>query len=344
MRMAVGDKLRAWMRTAASPGIAPDVANARATPHTKQRIAALSGQLSHAVFLGLIAVACLPWPLSPSDRGTVQKALPSLAQKTSQAISTPTQTTTKMTIKPVAPAAIEAASVSALNRPSAVIGARFQRPPMPRPKGLARAAPAPKDLPLIVASMTDLPPPRLMMQSSSPIRTVAAIPVRKRDTAMLQRPPRSTLKVTEREIKIIVEAEPEKIVASPPAKPVPQIGVVKRAAASTVVNAWSSEQISEARAACARIITSTDIIATEAEPVKEGSCGAPAPVTVSQIGAPKVKIQPAAMLTCPIAAALDTWITGKVQPAALAAFGVPVARLISASSYSCRNRYGRTDM
>lgn len=38
-------------------------------------------------------------------------------------------------------------------------------------------------------------------------------------------------------------------------------------------------------------------------------------------------------------AALNTWISDKLQPAAKKSFGSPIARVL-AGSYSCRNRYG----
>jgi hypothetical protein len=322
MRMTDVEQVRAYMRTGPRPDVAPDVAATRTTTRLKQRIAALSARLSHAVFLGMIGLALLPRPQTLAERAV---ALP--------APQLPAQTTSK------------AAAVAAPLKPSIVTQAQFKSAASEAPKASPRAAPSPKDLPLIVTRLTDLPPARLIAPTLAPIRTVTLLPLSKREAVKLMPPPRSTLKVTEREIKIVVDAEPVTSVAPPPKpeKPAPAIGVTKKSRPFTVVNAWSNEQIAEARAACARIITSTDIVATEAAPVREGSCGAPAPITVSQIGAPKVKIHPAAMLTCPMAAALNTWMTAKVQPAALAAFGVPVTRLISASSYSCRNRYGRTD-
>ncbi len=321
MRMTVVDKLRAFARTGPRPDVNPDVAPARTAPSLKQRVARASSRLSHGVFIGLLAFAVLPRTEPAAERAPIPKAPPAREMKRAKQSEL---------AKAVAPSAI------------APTPAKYQRAAPEAVKEPVRTPPSIRDLPLSIARVAELPPPRLIAQISPPIKSVPLLALRKRDAVTLLPPPRKALTVTEREIKIIVEAEPVVAVA-PPAKPAATIGVAKRASAFTVVNAWSNEQIAEARAICARIITSADIVATEAEPVREGSCGAPAPITVSQLGAPKVKIQPAAMLTCPMAAALNTWMTSKVQPAALAAFGVPVTRLISASSYSCRNRYGRTD-
>jgi hypothetical protein len=53
-----------------------------------------------------------------------------------------------------------------------------------------------------------------------------------------------------------------------------------------------------------------------------------------------VAVQPAATLACPIVSALDTWLAGGVQPAAMRWFGVPVAEIKQISAYSCRGRVG----
>jgi hypothetical protein len=113
----------------------------------------------------------------------------------------------------------------------------------------------------------------------------------------------------------------------------------------TVVSNWSESEIADARIHCTEVLQGIGLTAEEAEPVKEGACGAPAPLRVRRIGSgnAQVDLEPSVMLTCDMAAALHTWITKEVQPAAQESFGKPVVRLISASSYACRNRYGRSD-
>ena len=74
-------------------------------------------------------------------------------------------------------------------------------------------------------------------------------------------------------------------------------------------------------------------------PIRSGSCGAPAPVLLRSLGAKeKVIVDPPLLINCPMIVALHGWLEKTVQPAARAAFGSPVARIIG-SSYACRNRY-----
>jgi hypothetical protein len=51
-------------------------------------------------------------------------------------------------------------------------------------------------------------------------------------------------------------------------------------------------------------------------------------------------VAPAATLACPMVSALDQWITGSVQPAALQWFGQPVTEIRQISAYSCRGMNG----
>jgi Extensin-like protein C-terminus len=53
-----------------------------------------------------------------------------------------------------------------------------------------------------------------------------------------------------------------------------------------------------------------------------------------------VEVKPAATLACPIVSALDQWINGAVQPAALKWFRQPVVEIKQISAYSCRGMNG----
>jgi hypothetical protein len=53
-----------------------------------------------------------------------------------------------------------------------------------------------------------------------------------------------------------------------------------------------------------------------------------------------VAIKPTATLACPIVSALDQWLAGTVQPAAMHWFGQPVVEIRQISSYSCRGMNG----
>lgn len=121
------------------------------------------------------------------------------------------------------------------------------------------------------------------------------------------------------------------------------IGFSRKQQAYMVVPSWAPDQVAEERRRCDALLKSRNIAYSAVPPIKQGSCGAPAPVQVSRFGASKVDVHPAATMTCAMVAAIDDWLKDEVQPAANTSFGAPVVRLVSASSYSCRNRYGRKD-
>jgi hypothetical protein len=54
-----------------------------------------------------------------------------------------------------------------------------------------------------------------------------------------------------------------------------------------------------------------------------------------------VELKPNATLACPIVSALDQWIAGSVQPAAMRWFGQPVTEIKQISAYSCRGMNGQ---
>lgn len=141
--------------------------------------------------------------------------------------------------------------------------------------------------------------------------------------------------------------EPAIKVAALPGAPTPEstrpIASVSKGAVYTVVPSWTARDIADAKRVCGNVLTGRRVVANAAQPMREGSCGAPAPLSVRKIGEPGVELHPSAMLTCPMAAALDRWMSEVVQPAALETFGAPVVKLVAMSSYSCRNRYGRTE-
>ncbi len=62
---------------------------------------------------------------------------------------------------------------------------------------------------------------------------------------------------------------------------------------------------------------------------------------VASIG--PVALKPVATLACPVASALDRWITAAVQPAAMRWFGTPVAEIKQISAYSCRGMNGNSN-
>ena len=109
-----------------------------------------------------------------------------------------------------------------------------------------------------------------------------------------------------------------------------------------LINGWKKEDVDLARAQCAAVLAKISAVTTPVDPLKDGECGAVAPVELSSIGtAPKVTINPPAIVTCDMVVALDKWLKTDVQPAARSLLGSPIARIDVMSSYSCRMAYGR---
>jgi hypothetical protein len=102
--------------------------------------------------------------------------------------------------------------------------------------------------------------------------------------------------------------------------------------------AWSDTDVTAAKLACDQLLAGLTLEYEPLPPLKEGICGAPAPILVKSIGG--VKIEPAATMTCALAKGLSAWIDTTLQPRANALLGSRVVTLHNATSYSCRNRYG----
>ncbi len=107
--------------------------------------------------------------------------------------------------------------------------------------------------------------------------------------------------------------------------------------------AWKDPAVDAARSACAKMLDGLDLDYEQLDPIKKGLCGAPAPIKVRSIGKdPAVVISPPATMTCKLAVTLHAWFKDTVQPSA-AELGTSLVKIRNASSYKCRNRYGRTD-
>jgi len=65
-------------------------------------------------------------------------------------------------------------------------------------------------------------------------------------------------------------------------------------------------------------------------------CGALRPFSVAAAAHGSVQLRPPALLRCPMVPAVERWVERVVGPAARYHFGVPVAELKVAASYSCR--------
>jgi hypothetical protein len=324
----------------------PDVAPARANGRTKTRLADTSARMSHTMFAGLVAVAFMP-----SSRPPPQWHANPLPKPVAAAASTlaPTQVANGDRAPAAGKSSIPPAQAEAKSQPlpSSRLPASEQRQEI---HATDLTATSRTNLRKLVVRQVSLPRAR-PLSTVSPILPVIAASEDGPQSFARELPPLLTIKAKEhgkaRDIRRPVASlapEPEAGGEGESAnnREAPHaLGVVRSSAPYTVVGTWSERDIAEARAACVKLLKPLDMEMTEEPPIKEGACGTPAPVRLHRFGSPKVEVDPAVVLNCPMAAALDTWIKDKVQPAARETFGVPVVRLISASSYACRNRYDR---
>lgn len=108
------------------------------------------------------------------------------------------------------------------------------------------------------------------------------------------------------------------------------------------IDAWTPAEIAEGIAQCQKLLSKSDVVATPVPPFKSGDCGSPAAVELVSIGRnPAIRLEPAVVVTCELAATLATWAKAELQPLAQRHLGHPITRIDTMSSYSCRNAYGR---
>ncbi len=153
-------------------------------------------------------------------------------------------------------------------------------------------------------------------------------------------------------------AQPPSQLATKPAISVPAVEAVRKlpaswpktvdeakaeATASTLPpSTWTEAEVTQAKDRCSIILKRINAVAIAQPPIKEGSCGAPAPIQLVSIGQnPEVAISPPATMTCELAEALSTWLDADLQPLAKKHFGSDIIKIENMSDYACRNAYGR---
>ncbi len=106
--------------------------------------------------------------------------------------------------------------------------------------------------------------------------------------------------------------------------------------------AWKPEEIAAAQARCTAILKGIDAVAEPQPPLREGACGAPAPIRLISLGkSPQVAFSPPALVDCELAGALAGWLKNDVQPLAAKRLGAKIVRIEVMSDYSCRTSAGR---
>ncbi len=192
----------------------------------------------------------------------------------------------------------------------------------------------------LVVMRVEVPSPQVSQQQP------AIKPVTSRQVKVIHMVPDRTGTPAHAEPQKIADVEPSKAEQSAATPKVPELSPPRKteepsqSPASNEPRAatWSEAEVAKGLQDCVRQLAPITAEVEVLAPLKNGTCGAPAPISVRNIGVSKVEVQPAAVTTCQMALALHQWVEATVQPAAKEIFGSPVKRLIGASSYACRNR------
>jgi hypothetical protein len=127
-----------------------------------------------------------------------------------------------------------------------------------------------------------------------------------------------------------------------PIPPLPERKDAKGAAAVQPPEVWQPQEIAAAKARCAKLLKEIEAVAVPHPPIKEGQCGAPAPIRLVSLGkTPQVAFTPPALVTCDLAVALHDWINKDLQPLAAKHLGAKITKVEVMSDYSCRTAFGR---
>jgi hypothetical protein len=107
---------------------------------------------------------------------------------------------------------------------------------------------------------------------------------------------------------------------------------------------WSDDEVIGALRRCISDLAPTGALVQALEPIRNGQCGTPAPVRLRGFMLPiDMEVSPPAVVNCRIVAKLHDWIRDSLQPAAEQDLKSRITRIVTVSSYDCRNRIGSTN-
>jgi len=101
---------------------------------------------------------------------------------------------------------------------------------------------------------------------------------------------------------------------------------------------WTSAEIEAGRKDCLRRIWDLHMLFQPLDPVREGACGAPAPVRLLGFDygtEPVLLFSPAPMVSCKLAANLRRWADDVLQPSAKTHLHARIVTITTLSSYRC---------
>jgi hypothetical protein len=105
---------------------------------------------------------------------------------------------------------------------------------------------------------------------------------------------------------------------------------------------WGAAEAQKARADCAKRFSGRHILSEALGPVGDGICGTPAPVRLKGFeyeAGRALTFEPAPVLSCKLADALERWAV-EVQQQAQLRLGARIVGLTQVASYDCRSQYG----
>jgi hypothetical protein len=216
--------------------------------------------------------------------------------------------------------------------------------------GAPTEATAPAETP--GADLQEMPPARAIVEARARLKTIKAreLPNQEDDTDREAKAGRKTTGTKAERARGKAEADEttpagreskSKETAPPPATAVVPVQSTVPVDPAAPATAWSDAEITSALKECLRLLAPVEVEVEANTAMRKGDCGTPAPILLKSIGSnPKIVLQPAAEVNCQMAVALTRWSQDTLQPAARDTFSSEVTRIVSASGYSCRNRYG----
>ena len=152
-----------------------------------------------------------------------------------------------------------------------------------------------------------------------------------------KRPPRAAVELPPQPAPEDIPPLPERRTAQPPGEwPRSVVPLGPEPPPET----WPESEIREALAQCRRLLGGTLFDFRDLPPIRKGVCGTPAPIALKYINhVPRVEIRPPATMSCPLADALERWLTEVVQPRAKDLLHATVIRVVNLAAYDCRPRY-----
>lgn len=97
---------------------------------------------------------------------------------------------------------------------------------------------------------------------------------------------------------------------------------------------WRAEE--ERSCLASGVVTGRPLVRARAALGGPSACGAEQPFEMAAADGGRVLLKPVAMLRCPMIPQVDRWVRTVIEPAARRTYGVSLAELTIAGSYSCR--------